>query len=212
MNFFATALIDMYMKFGCASFARCVFYQFDAKPDDPAFWNALIRGYGRNGDYESALEIFDEMLDEMVQNSVTFVSVLSAYSHSGQVERGLHIFRMIREYGLDPTPEHFGCVVDLLGRPDRLGEAQKLVQELEEPPASVFDSLLGACRSYLDSNLGEEMGKKLLDMEPKKTAPLVVLSNIYAALGRWSDVERIRGLIVDKGLDKLTGVSMIKVA
>ncbi|KAI5437573.1 hypothetical protein KIW84_023622, partial [Lathyrus oleraceus] len=212
-EFFATALIDMYMKCGCASLARCVFDQFDAKPDDPAFWNALIGGYGRNGDYESALEIFDEMLDEMVQpNSVTFVSVLSACSHSGQVERGLHIFRMIREYGLDPTPEHFGCVVDLLGRSGRLGEARELVQELAEPPTSVFDSLLGACRSYLDSNLGEEMAKKLLDMEPENPAPLVVLSNIYAALGRWRDVERIRGLILDKGLDKLTGVSMIEVA
>lgn len=179
MNFFATALVDMYMKFGCASFARCVFDQFNAKLDDPAFWNALIGGYGRNEDYEPALEIFDEMLDEMVQpNIVTFVSVLSACSHSGQVERGLHIFRMIREYGLDPTPEHFGCVVDLLGRPGRLGEARELVQELAEPPASVFDSLLGACRSYLDSNLGEEMSKKLLDMEPENPAPLVVLSNI----------------------------------
>ncbi|CAI8587833.1 unnamed protein product [Vicia faba] len=212
-GFLATALIDMYMKCGCVSLARCVYDQFDAKPDDPAFWNALIGGYGRNGEYESALEFFDEMLDEMVQpNRVTFVSVLSACSHSGQVERGLHVFRMIKEYGLDPTPEHFGCVVDLLGRSGRLGEAQKLVQELAEPSASVFDSLLGACRSYLDSNLGEEMAKKLLDMEPENPAPLVILSNIYAALGRWGEVERIRGLITDKGLDKLTGVSMLEVA
>ncbi|MCH96952.1 pentatricopeptide repeat-containing protein, partial [Trifolium medium] len=133
-------------------------------------------------------------------------------SHSGQVERGLHVFRMIREYGLDPKPEHFGCVVDLLGRSGRLGEARDLVQELEEPPASVFDSLLGACRCYLDSNLGEEMAMKLLDMEPENPAPLVVLSNIYAGLGRWREVERIRGLITDKGLDKLSAVSMIEVA
>ncbi|PNY10077.1 pentatricopeptide repeat-containing protein [Trifolium pratense] len=212
-DFFATALVDMYMKCGCVSLARFVFDQFEAKPADPAFWNAMIGGYGRNGDYESAFEIYDEMLAEMVQpNGVTFVSVLSACSHSGQVERGLHVFKMIREYGLDPKPEHFGCVVDLLGRSGRLGEARDLVHELAEPPASVFDSLLGACRCYLDSNLGEEMAMKLLDMEPENPAPLVVLSNIYAALGRWREVERIRGLITDKGLDKLSAVSMIEVA
>lgn len=211
-DFLATALVDMYMKCGHASWARGVFDQFDAKkPDDPAFWNAMIGGYGRNGDYESAFEIFDEMLAERVSpNSVTFVCVLSACSHSGQIERGLHVFRMIREYGLEPKPEHFGCMVDLLGRSGRLGEARDLVQELAEPPASVFASLLGACGCYLDSNLGEEMAMKLLDMEPENPAPLVVLSNIYAGLGRWREVERIRGFITDKGLDKLSGFSMIE--
>ncbi|KAK7309755.1 hypothetical protein RJT34_06738 [Clitoria ternatea] len=213
-GFLATALVDMYMKCGHASWARGVFDQFDAKPDDPAFWNAMIGGYGRNGDYESAFEIFDEMLEEMVQpNSATFVSVLSACSHMGQVDRGLQVFRMmIREYGLQPKPAHFGCMVDLLGRSGRLGEARDLMQELVEPPASVFASLLGACRCYLDSNLGEEMTMKLLDIEPENPAPLVVLSNIYAGLGRWKEVERIRGMITDKGLEKQSGFSVIEVA
>ncbi|KAG5061929.1 hypothetical protein JHK85_003112 [Glycine max] len=213
-DFLVTALVDMYMKCGLASWARGVFDQYDAKPDDPAFWNAMIGGYGRNGDYESAFEIFDEMLEEMVRpNSATFVSVLSACSHTGQVDRGLHFFRMMRiEYGLQPKPEHFGCIVDLLGRSGRLSEAQDLMEELAEPPASVFASLLGACRCYLDSNLGEEMAKKLLDVEPENPAPLVVLSNIYAGLGRWKEVERIRGVITDKGLDKLSGFSMIELA
>jgi hypothetical protein len=56
------------------------------------------------------------------------------------------------------------------------------------------------------------MAMKLLDMEPENPAPLVVLSNIYAALGRWREIERIRSLITDKGLDKLSAVSMIEVA
>lgn len=212
-DFLATAMVDMYMKCGHASWAREVFDQFDAK-DDPAFWNAMIGGYGRNGDYESAFEIFDKMLEEMVRpNSATFVSVLSACSHTGQVDRGLHVFRMMRrESGLEPKPEHFGCMVDLLGRSGRLSEAQDLVQELAEPPASVFASLLGACRCYLDSSLGEEMAMKLLDIEPENPAPLVVLSNIYAGLGRWKEVERIRGMITDKELDRLSGFSMIEVA
>ncbi|XP_047172864.1 pentatricopeptide repeat-containing protein At2g02750 [Vigna umbellata] len=213
-DFLATALVDMYMKCGHASWAREVFNQFDTKPDDPAFWNAMIGGYGRNGDHESAFEIFNKMLEESVRpNSATFVCVLSACSHTGQVDRGLTVFRMmIKDYGLQPKPEHFGCIVDLLGRFGKLGEARGLVQELAEPPASVLASLLGACRCYLDSSLGEEMAMRLLDIEPENPTPLVILSNIYAGLGRWKEVERVRGMITDKGSDKLSGLSMTEVA
>ncbi|CAJ1931725.1 unnamed protein product [Sphenostylis stenocarpa] len=213
-DFLATALVDMYMKCGHASWAREVFNEFDAKPDDPAFWNAMIGGYGRNGDHESAFEIFNKMLEASVRpNSATFVCVLSACSHTGQVDRGLQVFRMMRrEYGLQPKPKHFGCIVDLLGRFGQLGEAQGLVKELAEPPASVLASLLGACRCYLYSNLGEEIAMKILDIEPENPTPLVVLSNIYAGLGRWKEVERVRGMITDKGLDKLSGLSMTEVA
>lgn len=213
-EFMATALIDLYMKCGRSYWARGVFDQFDIKPNDPAIWNAMISGYGRNGDYESAFEIFDKMQAQMVQpNTATFVSVLSACSHTGQVDKGLHIFRMMRrDYGLQPKPEHFGCMVDLLGRCGRLDEAQKLVEELAEPSSSIYASLLGACRSYLDCNLGKETAMKLLDLEPENPAPLVILANIYAELGKWTDVERIRMIIKDKGLDKIHGFSMLEVA
>lgn len=61
-------------------------------------------------------------------------------------------------------------MVDLLGRAGRLGEARDLMQELAGPPVSVLHSLLGACRCHLDSNLGEEMAMKLIDIEPKKSS------------------------------------------
>ncbi|XP_028804619.1 pentatricopeptide repeat-containing protein At2g02750 [Neltuma alba] len=212
-EFLATALIDMYMKCGHSSWARGIYDQFDIKPSDPAFWNAMISGYGRNGDNESAFEIFDEMQERMVRpNAGTFVSALSACSHTGEVDRGVQIFRMMRnDHGLDPKPEHFGCIVDLLGRCGRLDEARDLVKELVEPSSSVYASLLGACRSHLNCNLGKEMAMNLLDLEPENPTPLVILSSIYAGLGRWRDVEVIRGMIKDKGLDKLGGFSMIEV-
>ncbi|KAL5761849.1 hypothetical protein ACOSP7_018113 [Xanthoceras sorbifolium] len=205
----ATTLIYMYMKCGHPPLARKIFDQFVTRPDDPAFWNAMICGYGRNGEYESAIEIFDLMQKEKVKpNSATFVGVLSACSHTGQVDKGWHLFRMIKDdYGLNPNAEHFGCMVDLLGRSGRLDEARKLIEELPEPPASLLHSLLGACRSYLNSELGQEITMKLTELEPENPAPFVILSNIYASLGRWEDVERTRQIINDRGLRKLRGGS-----
>ncbi|EXB63826.1 hypothetical protein L484_021099 [Morus notabilis] len=210
----ATALIDLYMKCGHSSWARRVFYWFNVKPEDPAFWNVMISGYGRNGDDESAVEIFDQMVGAKVPpNAATFVSVLSACSHSGQVDKGLGIFgMMITEFGLKPNPVHFSCMVDLLARSGRLEDARELVQGLLEPSASVFASLLGACRAKLDSELAEEMAKKLLELEPESPIPYVVLSNIYAELGRWKDVERVRGMMNHKGHRKAPGYSFIEVS
>ncbi|KDP21219.1 hypothetical protein JCGZ_21690 [Jatropha curcas] len=212
-EFLATTLIDMYMKCGYSSWGRRVFDQFEIKPKDPALWNALISGYGRNGENYSVFEVFDQMLEEKVKpNSATFIAVLSACSHMGEVEKGAQVFRMMSiDYGLKPKPEHFGCMVDMLGRFGKLDEARKIIEEMLEPPSSVFASLLGACRHHLHSELGEEMAMKLSELEPGDPNPLVILSEIYAALGRWEDVDRIRQTIKDRGLRKLPGYSLIGV-
>ncbi|OMO58731.1 hypothetical protein CCACVL1_25393 [Corchorus capsularis] len=207
--FMATALIDMYMKCGYSSFARKIFDQFELKPDDPAFWNAMIYGYGRNGENEPALEIFDLMQEEKVKpNSATIIAVLSSCSHAGQVDRGLQVFRMMDEnYNLRPNVEHFSSIVDLLVRCSRLEEAKELIDEMPDPPSTVYASLLGACRCHLNYELGEEMAMKLLELEPENPAPLVTLSSIYAVVGRWVDVERIRRIIDDRGLRISEGFS-----
>ena len=212
-EFMATAFIDMYMKCGYSSCARKIFDQFKSKPDDPAFWNAMISGYGRNVENESAFEIVDLMREEKVKpNSATFVGVLSSCSHTGQVDRGLQVFRMMcKDCDLSQNLEHFSCIVDLLGRCGKLEEAKELIQEMPDPPATVFTSLIGACRYHLNCELGEEMAMKLSELEPENPAPFVVLSNIYAAVGRWGDVERIRRMIDDRGLRKYPGFSSIAV-
>lgn len=212
-EFISTALIDLYMKCGCSSLARRVFLQFQIKPEDPAFWNAMISGYGRNGEYQSAFDIFNQMQKEKVRpNSATLASILFVCSHTGEVDRGWKLFKMMhRDYGLNPCPEHFGCMVDLLGRSGRMKEAQELIDEMPEASVSVFASLLGACRHHLDFALGEEMAKKLSELEPHDPTPFVILSNIYAVQGRWDDVERVREMMNDRGLKKLPGCSLIGV-
>lgn len=212
-EFMATALIDMYMKCGYSFCARKIFDQFKPKPDDPAFWNAMISGYGRDGENESAFEIFDLMQDEKVKpNSATFVGLLSSCSHAGQVDRGLQLFRMMgKDYDMSPNLEHIGCIVDLLGRCGKLEEAKELIQILPDAPASLFASLLGACRFHLNYELGEEIAMRLSELEPENPAPFVILSSIFAAKGRWGDVERIRRTIEDRGLRKFPGFSSIAV-
>uniref|UniRef100_A0A3Q7FX28 Pentatricopeptide repeat-containing protein n=1 Tax=Solanum lycopersicum TaxID=4081 RepID=A0A3Q7FX28_SOLLC len=208
-EFIVTAIIDMYMKCGQFPLARKVFDQLEVKYDDPAIWNVMISGYGRNGEGEAAFEIFCLMLMEKVQpNSATLNCMLSVCSHIGKLEKAWQVFRlMITDFGLIPTLKQLNIMVDLLARSGRLDEARELLQLIPEPSASVFASLLAASEQFSNAKMGEEMTQKLSELEPENPVPFVILSNLYARQGRWDDAERIRETIDERGLDKLPGYS-----
>ncbi|KAF1002398.1 pentatricopeptide repeat-containing protein At2g02750 [Apium graveolens] len=210
-DFFATTLVDMYMKSGESSHAKQIFNKFELKPRDPAIWNTMISGYGRNGEHEDAFQIFRQMLEENVKpNSATFNCILSVCSHSGEVDKGREIFRLMDSvYGLKPTTENLSCMVDLLGRSGHLDEAWKLLQDIPEPSNSMFSSLLGASKYHLEPKLGKDMAERLLVSEPDNPTPYVILSNIYAGLGRWQDAKRVREMIDRKKLKKIPAYSLV---
>ncbi|XP_020082575.1 pentatricopeptide repeat-containing protein At2g02750-like [Ananas comosus] len=206
---FQTTMIHLCMRCGDCSYARRVFDMYGKKSTDPTIWNALISGYGRNGENELALQLFNEMLELNVKpNSATFLSVLSICGHSGQVKKGCDIFeKMSSTYDINPTAEHFGCMVDLLARAGKLFEARDLARKLDNPPSSVYYSLLGACECYSNAEIGEEMAERLCKLDPSSPTPLVSLSNIYAGENRWNDVERLRKMMANRGLYKVPGYS-----
>lgn len=210
-EYFQTALIDLYMKCGCSLHARRIFDGNERKSGDPALWNAMISGYGKNGENNLALEIFRTMQEQRVEpNSATLLGILSACSHTGQVGKGWELFRMMsRDYGINPTAKHFGCMVGLLSRAGNLAEAWNLIQEIPEPSASVYSSLLGACGCCSDAALATVMADRLSEIEPRSPTPLVILSNIYAGQGRWNEVEKLRKMMLDRGLYKVPGCSWI---
>ncbi|KAJ6344514.1 hypothetical protein OIU76_006105 [Salix suchowensis] len=69
-----------------------------------------------------ALEAFSEMQREGIKpNDITMTGVLSACSHGGLVEEGKRRFKAMIESGFSPKIEHYGCLVDLLGKGRVLG-------------------------------------------------------------------------------------------
>ncbi|KAL8518776.1 hypothetical protein ACS0TY_009944 [Phlomoides rotata] len=212
--FLATSIIDMYMKCGLPSLACNIFNQFHEKPNDPTFWNAMISGYGMHGQSEAAFEIFHQMIEQNVEpNLVTLSCLLWVCSHSGQVEKGFQIFRFLTVgHSLNPTSKHMNILIDLLSRSGRLEEAFELLQATHESSSTLLASVLGASQQYLDSELGEKMAQRLLELEPENPIPFVVLSNIYAGQEKWKDVYKIRKLMDRKGLKKFPGISSAAVA
>eukprot|EP01018_Ginkgo_biloba_P005616 Gb_23023 [translate_table: standard] len=210
--FVANALVDMYAKCGSIENAR---HLFDKIPQrDVVSWNAIISGYAMHGCGKEAIELFEQMQHSCTNpDHVTFVSVLSACCHAGLVDKGWQYFDcMSQNYHITPAMEHYGCMVDLLGRAGHLDEAQEFISKMpKKPDATVWRCLLAACRIHNNLELGERVAEQFLALDPEHSAPYVLLSNIYAAAGRWDDIEKVRKRMKDRRIKKKPGCSWIEV-
>ncbi|KAL6606490.1 hypothetical protein ACP70R_042143 [Stipagrostis hirtigluma subsp. patula] len=206
-----TALIDMYAKCGRVSVARSLFNT--ARERHVITWNAMIHGYGSHGFGKVAVELFEEMKSNgKLPNETTFLSVLSACSHAGLVDEGRKYFTSMKEdYGLEPGMEHYGTMVDLLGRAGKLDEAWSFIQKMPiDPGISVYGAMLGACKLHKNVELAEESARRIFELGPEEGVYHVLLANIYANASKWKDVARIRTSMEKKGLQKTPGWSIIQ--
>ncbi|GAA0147435.1 hypothetical protein LIER_36517 [Lithospermum erythrorhizon] len=207
-----SALITMYMKSGQFAKANQVFDKFSAK--DIVMWNSMITGYAQHGAGESAMQVFLDMCSsDITPDNVTFVGVLSACSYTGKVNEGKEIFASMKEkYSVEPSTEHYACIVDMLGRAGRLLEAKDIIDKMPvQPDAIVWGSLMGACKIYNNLDLAEVAAKKLLELEPKNAGPYILLSNIYASRGKWADVAELRTKMRSRNVRKSPGCSWIEI-
>ncbi|ONH95429.1 hypothetical protein PRUPE_7G069900 [Prunus persica] len=207
------SLIDMYSKCGNLSYSRRI---FDSMPERTVIsWNAMLVGYSKHGMGKEVVKLFKLMKEEnkVRPDSVTFLAVLSGCSHGGMEDRGLEYFYEMAEgeNGTEPELEHYGCVVDLLGRAGRVEEAFEFIKKMRfEPTAAIWGSLLGACRVHSNVEIGEFVGFRLLQIEPENAGNYVILSNLYASVGRWEGVRNVRELMVEKAVIKEPGRSWIE--
>ncbi|CAL9155507.1 unnamed protein product [Musa hybrid cultivar] len=207
-----TALVDMYAKCGCIELSR---HTFDEMKQRNVFaWNAMICGLATHGLGKETLELFQRFLGEGLRpTGVTFVGVLNACSRAGLVAEGRRCFKlMIEEYGIEPEMEHYGCIVDLLGRAGLVHEAYELIQGMSMAPDPVlWGILLGACKVHGLVDLGVSIGNKLIELEPEHDGHYVLLAGVYAKANRWEDVAKVRRLMAHRGTNKVAGWSLMEV-
>lgn len=203
------SLIDMYGKCGRMDLANKVFLEMGER--NVSSWTSMIVGYAMHGQVRDALECFGCMRDAGVRpNHVTFVGVLSACVHGGRVDDGKHYFKMMKtRYGIAPLLQHYGCMVDLLGRAGLLVEAKGMVDAMPmKPNVVIWGCLMGACEKFGNVEMGEWVAKHLMELEPWNDGVYVVLSNIYACNDMWEEVGRIRGIMKERKLAKLPAYSL----
>ncbi|WCJ33510.1 Tetratricopeptide repeat (TPR)-like superfamily protein [Euphorbia peplus] len=205
------SLLDFYAKCGRIREAQRVFDDMGER--NVVSWTSLIVGLAVNGFGKEALEYF-EMMEELgvVPSEITFVGVLYACSHCGMVDEGFSYFNKMKEdYGISPRIEHYGCMIDLLGRAGKVKEAYGYIKNMPlQPNAIVWRTLLGACTIHGDVTLGQVARAELLKLEPNHCGDYVLLSNLYAAEQRWGDVHNVRRTMINDGVRKGPGRSLVE--
>ncbi|XP_077242229.1 pentatricopeptide repeat-containing protein At4g19191, mitochondrial-like [Tasmannia lanceolata] len=209
-----TALLISYAKCGCIEMARKIFNEEEIDDKDIVSWNSMISVYAKHGNWSQCFELYNRMKNSRLRpDHITFVGLLTACVNSGLVKEGWECFnQMTKTYGCQPKQEHYACMVDLLGRTGKLDEAMRLIRTIPfEPDSRVWGPLLSACKMHSETKLAEFAAERLLEMEPKNAGNYVLLSNIYAAAGKWDSVAKMRVSLRDRGLKKTPGCSWLEI-
>lgn len=207
-----TALVDMYAKCGCIESCYEVFRKLPHR--DVVTWGAVISGFAIHGKPEKCFQLFGEMVSEGVQpNEVVFVAILSACSHAGCVELGFQYFhQMVHDFGIVPLIEHYGCMVDLLGRAGRLAEAKDFILAMPEKPNSIiWGAFLSACRMHNDPERGKLAFKRLMELEPRSGDRYKLARLMFGNAGELENARMIRKFIDENDMETTRGLSFIEV-
>ncbi|XP_072960786.1 pentatricopeptide repeat-containing protein DOT4, chloroplastic-like [Typha angustifolia] len=206
-----TGLIRMYCKCGSLQRARKIFDGIPAK--DLTVWSTMISGYACHGEGKEALSFFQEMQKEAIKpDAIVLTNILSACSHSGLVDEGLKWFRRMQtDYGIDPTIEHYMCIVDLLSKAGQINIASKFICQMPiKLQNQVWAPLLNACTAHHNSQLGELISKQLLKQEILEAEQYVLMSNVYTCIGKWEEATAFRSSLNKRRLIKEPGWSRIE--
>ncbi|KAK6137257.1 hypothetical protein DH2020_029004 [Rehmannia glutinosa] len=207
-----TCLMDMYIRCGSLDKGMSLFQEMVEK--NHKSYSVIIAGLATHGHGEEALDIFEQMLDEGLKpDDVIYVGVLSACRNGGLVEKGMEYFDKMRfEHRIEPTIQHYGCIIDLMGRAGLVYEAFELINKMPmETNGVIWRSLLSSCKVHQNVELGEIAAENLFKLNTQNGGDYIMLSNIYAQAQRWDDVSLTRVKLANKGLGQVVGSSLVEV-
>ncbi|CAL2275149.1 unnamed protein product [Prunus armeniaca] len=98
---------------------------------------------------------------------------------------GRHLFHsMVKDYHIEPSPQHYSSMGDMLGQARKLEEAEELMSQiLGQPGFTLLQSRLGAGRIHGNVEMAERVADTLMGLEPMESDSFVLMSNLYAEKG-----------------------------
>lgn len=206
----STSLVNLYCKCGNVKDGRRVFNEMEKINEVP--WNVMLMGYAINGYGTEVLNLFEEMRSTwVVPNETTFIGVLLGCGHCGMVEEGQRWFYAMKDdYYIEPTIEHYSCMIDLFARAGYLEEAMELIERMPfKADISIWSSVLRGCKARGDESLGRKAAERLLELDPENSGAYVQLSSIYAAHGEWERSAILRNMMQERRIKKNPGCSWV---
>lgn len=179
-------LLHAYGSCGSMADAQALFDKIHEHDLDVVSWNAYISAYAGGADFEGALHTFEKMKRAgATPNEATFNAVLLACDRAGFVAQGVEYFEsMINDYGISPDLQHYGIVLDLLGRAGDFKRIENMLESMPmQAPMTIWLSILGACRTHGNVEMAKVAFDRAVYLQPKLAAPYILMSNICTEAG-----------------------------
>ncbi|KAF5200944.1 Pentatricopeptide repeat [Thalictrum thalictroides] len=209
-SFVGSSLISLYSKCGVIEGAYMVFDELQVR--NLGAWNSMLIACAQHGHVHNVFKYLKQMEFVRIRpNFITFLCVLLGCSHAGMVEKGQFYFKIMKDYGIEPGSQHYACLVDLLARAGKLEEALSVIKEMPmQTTESVWGALLTGCRLHGNTEMAAFAADQVFELGTVSPGMHVLLSNAYAAAGKYVEAARARKMLKDRGVKKETGLSWVE--
>ena len=127
-------------------------------------------------------------------------------------DQGMVFFQMMVNDSLAEVKlERYICMVDMLGRSGKLVAAEDFIKNMsfQATNSLAWLTLLDACKDHYHLEAARRIALGVIEQDPHNAAAYVLLSNSYAACGRWDDVSHVRMIMKSRGVVEIPGCSWI---
>ncbi|KAF8379417.1 hypothetical protein HHK36_028852 [Tetracentron sinense] len=176
--FVLNSLIQMYANCGSFDAARRL---FDENPlRDVVTWNVMIGAYINRGLYEQAFTWFEEMIQfyNIRPDAVTMLSLVSACTQLGNLERGRLLHSYSKELNLDKNLRVANAFLNMYCKCGDLESAEEIFYRLPERDVLTWTSMLSglANSGYFQESLGLFRQMQCEKIRPDEVTLVSVLS------------------------------------
>ena len=161
--------IEFYGKCGMTEELNEMLYnikvnEYDKYCNQIVVWNALLKAFGRNGDLNKVMDIFNMMKRDtlLTPDRKTWIILLNACNHCHDLNEAENIW----QYEIYDLSMKFDChiittLVDCFVKYGKLYEAQDLILQYEDysnsPYEAMWTSLMNGCKQHNDKYLAQQI-------------------------------------------------------
>ncbi|KAF7840522.1 pentatricopeptide repeat-containing protein [Senna tora] len=156
---------------------------FGCEPDEVTY-SAMIDAYGRAGNIDMALKLYDRARTEKWRiDTITFSTLIKMYGMSGNYDGCLNVYEEMKVLGVKFNTVIYNTLLDAMGRAKRPWQAKTIYKEMINngftPNFATYASLL---RAYCRARYNEDALSVYKEMKAKGMEMNMVLYNTILSM------------------------------
>lgn len=175
--FVGSALVDMYSKCRCITYAERVFRRMRHK--NIVSWTAMMVGYGQNGYSEEAIQIFCDMQRKGIElDHFTLGSVISSCANLASLEDGVQFHARSLVSGVIFFTTVSNALVTLYGKCGNIEDSHRLFNEMKVKDEVSWTALVSGYSQFGKATETIDLFEKMLanDQQPDAVTFIGILS------------------------------------